>query len=166
MSGRSSSTSSSRSRRSTTNNSASCSNSSSATTTTAATSSSKTTKSYVSFSHTAPKFSDDDCLVENSNLTRREVLEIERDVRGRENINSDEFAPVEETPEMRRNGAIYLSEGLDMIDAGDKVCYEEARLACPHLVLIKETNPIHFLRSYQYNPWVSIMMKIFKFLKF
>jgi hypothetical protein len=100
------------------------------------------------FSATSPRITEDDERRERESLTPEEIEEIEQDIHG------TGFGVVE-TDEMMLQAAIQLDEAVGMIPGTDKVDYLRALELCPELVRT-ESGSIRFLRSENYNPWVSI----------
>ena len=105
------------------------------------------------FSVTSPRISDDDERRERESLTPEEINEIEQD------INGTGFDVVE-TDGMMLQAVIQLDEAIGVIPSADKVDYLRALELCPELVRI-ESESIRFLRSENYNPWVSICSYIY-----
>jgi hypothetical protein len=100
------------------------------------------------FSVTSPRTTEDDERRERESLTPEEVDEIEQDIQG----TGFQFV---ETDEMRLQAIIQLDEAIGAIPDTDKVDYLRALELCPELVRT-ESESIRFLRSENYNPWVSI----------
>jgi hypothetical protein len=100
------------------------------------------------FSITSPRITEDDERKERESLTPEEIDELEHDIHG---TGFD----IVETDDMRLQAVVQLDEAISMIPDTDKVAYLRALELCPELVRM-ESEPIRFLRSENYNPWVSI----------
>jgi hypothetical protein len=100
------------------------------------------------FSVTSPRITEDDDRRERESLTPEEIDEIEQDIHG---TGFD----VVETDKIRLQAVVQLDEAIGTIPGPDKVDYLRALELCPELVRT-ESESIRFLRSENYNPWVSI----------
>jgi hypothetical protein len=100
------------------------------------------------FSATSPRITEDEECRERESLTPEEIDEIEQDIKG---TGFD----VVETDGMKLQAVVQLDEAIDAIPGADKVDYLRALELCPELVRT-ESGSIRFLRSENYNPWVSI----------
>lgn len=102
------------------------------------------------FSFSAPRFTDEDELVELEQMTEEEREEVRNDLYGT-------HIEIEETEELRETCLAQMQQYLDdEIPDDEKRVYLEACQVCPEL-FIKETAPIRFLRSESYQPEVRIV---------
>jgi len=101
------------------------------------------------FSFTVPRISEEEERAEREALSEEEKRAIHDDMYG--NGPND---GVEETEEMKVSGPLLLREALESIASTDKLDYLEAMKRSPRVVE-QECNPIAFLRSEDYDAWVS-----------
>jgi hypothetical protein len=102
----------------------------------------------MTFSITSPRITEDDERRERESLTPEEVDELEHDIHG---TGFD----IVETDDMRLQAIVQLDEAIGIIPDTDKVAYLRALEICPELVQT-ESESIRFLRSENYNSWVSV----------
>jgi hypothetical protein len=95
---------------------------------------------------TAPVFTEEDERIERESMSPEELEEVHNDTHG---INT-----FEATPEMVQHGPYELQLALEDIHEEEKEVYLEALRMCPELVE-QESNYLMFLRSENYNVWVS-----------
>jgi hypothetical protein len=101
--------------------------------------------STMTFSFSAPRFTEADERYEQEHLTESERLEAWSDVYGKTN-------PLKETPEMLQSAQQLLEEELQNIP--NKQAYLDAVAACPDVVR-SESPALRFLRCEKYNAAVS-----------
>ena len=97
---------------------------------------------------TAPQFTLEDELIERETLEDDELLAATSDMYG--NVEFDE------TQEMLDIGPIELETAIHDIPIEEKEAYLEACERCPEIIQ-SESNYIMFLRSENYNVWVSFI---------
>ena len=100
---------------------------------------------------TAPQFTVDDERLEREMLTEEEYIASQHDIYG-----TDEFC---ETDDMLREGPVELERAIQEIPMEEKEAYLEASERVPEIVEA-ESNYIMFLRSENYNVWVSVHVRI------
>ena len=100
---------------------------------------------------TAPQFTVDDERLEREMLTEEEYIASQHDIYG-----TDEFC---ETGDMLREGPVELERAIQEIPMEEKEAYLEASERVPEIVEA-ESNYIMFLRSENYNVWVSVHVRI------
>ena len=98
---------------------------------------------------TAPQFTIEDELIERETLDDDELLAATSDMYG--NVEFDE------TQEMLDIGPIELETAIHDIPIEEKEAYLEACERCPEIIQ-SESNYIIFLRSENYNVWVSFLV--------
>lgn len=99
----------------------------------------------MTFSFSAPRFTDADERYEQEHLTEEERLDAWRDVYGK-------TEPLEETPSMVQSAQALLEKELEQIP--NKQAYLDAVAACPDVVR-SESPAIRFMRCEKYNAAVS-----------
>ena len=99
----------------------------------------------MTFSFSAPRFTEADERYEQEHLTESERMEAWRDVYGK-------TVPLEETPEILQNAQELVEKELQHIS--NKQAYLDAVAACPDVVR-SESPALRFLRCEKYNAAVS-----------
>ena len=100
-------------------------------------------------SFTAPAVTPEFEQKERESQTEEQLTTIRNEIYG-------EYGTLVETEQMRNNASSLLAEALDSIPNTQKYEYLEACERDPGLVE-RESNSVAFMRSEQYNPWVSPM---------